>query len=340
MVEQKYVFLVSGWGLGHATRSWAIIEQILNLDSSSKIIVFTWGSGISFFKSKLPHFEFELHLLSSYFEIDGLETGRAARINLAHKLWAVAVWIKNSVYIHQHLKNQSNLVCIVDSDYHFLSYFFKASLLASISQTPFIIHHWRQNFSKFSLLMNIRFVFFEWFDYFLQKLFCDIVFSPSFYQLAEYNKKIKFIPPIVRSEFLISRQGSAVHEVGVIGSGSTYSEEIKQKTRKLKYVYEEKNEFGLDANGLPLIDKFSRLITQCGFSSLSECFARSKPMVLDPIANHPEQVINACVLVAMNKASFFAKPIISMQMFRQPMKAKNWVQCNGAEVLARSLKTL
>ncbi len=337
MTEPSYVFLVSGWGLGHATRTWAIIQQILEADNQSKIIVFSWGVGYRFFTSKSSQINFELYALTSYIDdsaVYGLKFAKKVRFAFR----SVKIWIKNSIYIHQLLKNKKNLICIVDSDYHFFSYYFKKTFLASISQTPFIIHHWRRNFFKFSVLMNIRFAFFEWFDYLLQKLFCDVIFSPSFHILPDYDGRIKFIPPIVRTEFLISPSQTIIQPIGVIGSGSVFSEEIKQKTRNLNYVYEEKNEFGLGASGVPVIDTFGSLITQCGFSSLSECYARNKKMFLVPIDNHPEQLINAYVLIAMKKGSLYWEHKTSEGLFQQTLKVATWDQCNGAAVFVNSLK--
>lgn len=338
MAEKNYVFLVSGWGLGHATRTWAVIQKILEEDKKSKIIIFTWGLGTTFFASKNSQFNFELHSLSSYFEINDLADFRVSK-KVRFVFRSLRVWLENSIYIHQILKYKKNLICFVDSDYHFPSYYFKKVFLVSISQTPFIVYHWKQNFLKFSITMNVRFAFFEWFDYRLQRLFSDMIFSPSFHQLAEYDCKIKFIPPIVRKEFLGSLAEVKIDKLGVIGSGSVFSEEIKQKTRNLNYVYEEKNEFGLSADGKPLIDTFGTLVTQCGFSSLSECFARKKQMYLVPIENHPEQMINAYVLVGMNEGTLFGEVKAPKDLFRQTLKVARWDQCNGAEVLIQSLKT-
>jgi len=50
----KYLFVITGIGLGHCTREEAVIKELLNKDKNAKIHIATFGTAYNYFKKRFP----------------------------------------------------------------------------------------------------------------------------------------------------------------------------------------------------------------------------------------------------------------------------------------------
>ena len=48
----KYLFVITGIGLGHCTREEAVIKELLNKDKNAKIHIATFGTAYNYFKKR------------------------------------------------------------------------------------------------------------------------------------------------------------------------------------------------------------------------------------------------------------------------------------------------
>lgn len=322
-MSDRVFFFISGLGLGHATRTWAIIEALKSKRPNLVITIFCWGASTEFFRRVNFHQDVSITPLKPYLK-ENQKFYTANPVRLVVLLFQIIqTWFLNSYKLHSHLKSASQMTCVIDSDYHFLSYFFKKRKIIAISQTPFLFYFWRSNILSLPLMINIKFFFYKGLDLLYLKLFSDLTFSPTFFKVCSPStKKVQWTPPIVRKEFLSANFATAFKKkIGVIGSGSKESHIMMEFSAKnnIDYIYSENNNFGLDESKRPLICNYEKIITQGGFSSLSECLSTNRKIILQPIPGHPEQFVNAAIL---------SKEIPS---------SLKWERFDGAAIIANSI---
>lgn len=302
---KRIAFLVSGWGLGHATRIWAIIQQVKAEDKSCVVTVLTWGKALYFFERHSERLNIEIVRLKPYaVGQDTLYTWNWADYFLKPIKW-FQIWLINSLFLFRYFKKNSQDIYVFDSDFHYFSVLFFKTKRVSISQTPYVIEHWAKLKAHFPIRLKINFVFFEYLDFVIQKTFNHLIICPRLDKSERQCPKIIFVPPIVRSEFLPKRKLPYTKnetKLAAIGSGSVLVSLMDETIRqyKIPYAYNSNSPFGLDENNQPIIDQYNTLFTQCGLSTLSEGAARGNKLLLFPISQSPEQIINSVVCESLN----------------------------------------
>lgn len=333
--RSRIAFLVSGWGLGHATRILALIEALLVKNPQLEISVFTWGPGLEFFRAHQSSTDFQLIELKSYLEKDDSPYLWNSPGSFFRLLKWFRVWIQNSHRLRKYFLANTFDLFVLDSDFHFFSTLGIGSPKVSISQSPYVIEHWKRLRLRTALSVKIKYWIFEFLEFQLQRLFCDFVVSPRLDQSQQDSRAgIFMVPPIVRKEFRGPR-GAAVFDTGVAGSGSSMSLPLRQWAagHQIKYVYDEPSTYGLNHQKIPLIDQYDTLISQCGLSTLSEAMARNCKLILSPIKESPEQIVNAWVMANLGYGQIKDPQLLQEgpKKIRQST-LKPWPIFNGAEV--------
>lgn len=270
--------------MGNASRVVAIVEAISDqareLGSQVRCHVVTWGSGHRFLSEykKDGHAEFELTRIEDY----------SLKPNLFRYMTTFG---KNVVAIRRLVKELRPKILILDSDYHFPAYLGAGCPVVYVGQAKDILERARSNsYRPANLRERFAFAMREKLDSVLQTIFSTMVLVPCFGDTGTKSKRVQRIPLIVRKEFL--QQNSVTERkdrIGMLLSGS----EIERNA--FLSLAEEYN--------LPLLspvpsrasklDQCEIVLIQGGLSSISECIARSKFMVVVPMRDHPEQLLNA-----------------------------------------------
>jgi len=135
-------------------------------------------------------------------------------------------------------------------------------------------------------------------DFRFQRLVSGTVLVPCFEPGAAGNGRVIEVPLIVREEFTavagpartqvplyVLTGGSGVGSSALTDYAGRYGLPVIGSLPEPSTV--------LDEEGIPLIDRAAAVLVQGGLSSISECIARGKRMIVLPIESHGEQLSNA-----------------------------------------------
>lgn len=330
------LFCCAGLGMGNASRTMAIIEEMERYNSSEKhfpekIIIATWGAGLKFFQqyAKNSHRDINLYALKDY----------------ANWYKYPGIYFINSLIIFDLIKKHKPKLVVIDSDYHFLPFLFSKIKILSISQAPNVIERAIENhYQPTNLFERLAFLIREKLDSRIQLMIADKVLVPCFrVNQSKNTQKAIQIPLIVRSEFLSKSFVIPHAKIGILLSGSGIEKEHflnLQESQALNIISPDRkaDDFICHSNE---IDKFEIIFTQGGLSSISEAIARKKFLVVFPIKNHPEQINNAITveklgigiraeLIQLKNFNAFENLIMLKKKQSRPID----VQCDGATIAA------
>lgn len=330
------IFCCAGLGMGNASRIVAIIEQLLLLEKPNqkiKITVLTWGASYKFFEQLVKDTNININLIpitpyTSWYKYP-------------------ITYLINSWKIYHTTKLYPFNLAIIDSDYHFLPYLLRKLKIISISQASDVIFRSEEsNYRPNKINEYITFIIREKIDAYLQSLFSNKVLVPCFQPLKHKSPKNSIrIPLIVRKEFLSSIENETeTGSIGILLSGSGIE---KEKFLSLKKKYNlpiispdrNKDNFICHANEL---DKFDIILSQGGLSSISEAIAKEKFLVVFPIKNHPEQIVNAIeveklglgISASIDQLDNFELLKSKIFKYKEEFNASK-ISCNGAEIAAQ-----
>jgi predicted glycosyltransferase len=144
---------------------------------------------------------------------------------------------------------------------------------------------------------------------------------------------------IVRREFLGEATSSTRQNVGILLSGS----ELEKAAFMELAVKFGLKVFSPNVSTVPSraseLDDFEVVFTQGGLSSISECLARDKFLVVFPLSHHPEQLLNAMEVeqLGLGLASRLEElnhfPEL-LERIRETKRREVRVDCTGADVAA------
>ncbi|MBC7538050.1 MAG: hypothetical protein H7281_04470 [Bacteriovorax sp.] len=344
----KIMISCAGLGMGNASRICATIEALQSIAQKENFSitchVVSWGAGYLFLKNfkESSKLGFELTEIQNY----------RHQYNIFNFL---KCYYSNTKAIKLTINQFKPDLLVLDSDYHFISYVMLKIPKISISQASDVLdripltNYRPKDFSE-KITLFLR----EVLDAFFQKIISTKVLVPSFtleLDSKEYLNRIK-IPLIVREEFLqpthdLEENGNSI---GVLLSGSEIDKDaflnLKQE-QSINVITPNLNNSNIISHAR-LLDKYNIIFTQGGLSSISEVIARGKFLIVFPIRNHPEQMINALEVERLGlgmKASLddlkdFAKLLKEINLKKERTK-KRFIDCTGshkaAEIISRFL---
>lgn len=332
--SKKVLVSCAGLGMGNASRISAILEQLhkdsLANNRAISIHVVSWGAGHIFLKHYREKCGFNFELI----EIKKYKT--FSLINF------FSTFFSNNSEIKRAIKKIEPDLLLLDSDYHFISWFFYKGPKISIAQARDVIDRISlHNYKVSNFRERITLFFREELDAFFHKIMFDKVLVPSFYPEESNQMEIK-IPLIVRDEFLKENlQSSGEDSVTVLLSGSEIDKQSFIELKKYNFKIISPGE-GVTSDFLTRaadLDQSEIIFTQGGLSSISEVLARKKFLVVFPINNHPEQTLNGLEIEKHNaglKAS--TEELQNLDELLQKIKNINRKNdrrifaCNGAHV--------
>lgn len=255
--------------MGNAARVAALVEA---LSSRIECHVVTWGAGVGFFRNA------EVTALRDY----------------AHAPFRVPVrFVLNSLHLRRLIRKFEPDLLVLDSDYHWPAYLWAGIPIAYVGQASDVLERAEAARYRPAAVMEwLNFLIREQADSWFQRRISTRILVPCFSGLGPVDAQVERIPLIVRAEYLRGQGRVAAGPPAVLLSGSGIGSSAFRALQRhggFKFLNEVPSRpADLDACGI--------IFVQGGLSSISECIARGKFMVVVPIARHPEQYLNAMMV--------------------------------------------
>lgn len=349
----KLLFFVTGFGYGDSIRVDAIIKKILKEKPKTKIMIAGYGYSYDYFKEKFPTIQFAGYKFSDrYAKFKSIPF-------IAKNLMLPISWLITAIKLKKLIKTFNPDLIISDFEP-------VASLIAkSLNKYCLVIFGYnpkqfkRYKAKTFSLKLQARFV------EMIYRRF-DTVLIPTL-KLDNNYENIQFIQPIIKvqpdelpsEETLMKKLKLKKKPVIVQLGGSDFGISTAKKILESIDKYQEDFIFfGGATEQIPALhykfkENFSEylkvskcVITLAGQLTLSECLAFKKPMLIFPIQNHVEQILNA---EALKKTAVIGDPKnveASLDNFfkilekKQSKLTSSQRKINGAEKAARIITKL
>lgn len=326
--KKSFAIACSGLGLGNASRILAIIEELEEkYPDTYNFTIYTWGNAFVFFEKYFSSRQ-TVQLKSLY--------------DLRGPLLPFAFILNHFILFKYFIKNKHKFV-LIDSDYHFVIYLILRLKIYSISQASDVIKRAiKLNYSPKSIKEFLAFFFREKVDALIQSVFSTHVFIPTFIGPYLVENKLIQVPLIVRKEFnKHPMTNHHVNNITTILSGSGIESEKFESLNIQSLIISKKKALYISQPNV--FDESKLLIIQGGLSTISECIARKKPMIVFPITNHFEQMINALTIKDMNLGTIgeWEKIDKSIEEAQQCLELKNnnfeKIRTDGAAFIAKEL---
>jgi hypothetical protein len=247
--------------------------------------------------------------------------------------------------IIHHLRREKPNLAVFDSDYHFIPFLLRRIPVFSLGQGWDVERRARQaSILKHGFWQFASSFLFEKLDSLVARALSDRVLVPVFEPSAT-PKRVETIPLIVRKEFLREdrREPTELACVLLSGSGLEAEELIRfAHQERLPVLGPTQGQWQalIDPDGFPVIDRFRVVICQGGLSSISECIARKRPMIVVPMQGHAEQWLNAREVEKLGlgiplSASALSREKLTETLHRVLPETYKYLSCNGARQASR-----
>ncbi|MFH1638101.1 MAG: glycosyltransferase family protein [Candidatus Woesearchaeota archaeon] len=356
----KVLFVVTGIGLGDATREHAVIEQLMKRHRDTKVLIAGYDKSYEYFRGKYPVIK-----IKGYKMLGKGMKFRASSFALRNFLLPF-YWVYTTLRLRQSVKKFNPDIVISDFEPSGIAIAksIKKKCVAVFGFDPFLYKEYSQE-NKVSKLMALQ-------AKYLEELYhkSNFVIIPSLLgrrKTLVYN----YVNPILRGKKLPSK--SAImrelklkkEPIAVMLGGSGFGMKLASEIALIAKAF--KNEHFIVFGGEKTATKaknfshysFSKdflkylkaskcVITLAGQTTLSECIALNKPMLIYPIEAHVEQQLNAYALrnhAMVRKFSEerlkedvkeFLKNLPSYQKKLNKLKVK----ANGAEQIVSMIRML
>mgnify|MGYP003350455885 CR=1 FL=1 len=327
--------------MGNASRVFAVTQSLIRLHPDIEIHFFSWGRGADFLRKVMDCYgssNCHLHVLRPYVWISpsSLPGLRILKIILNY----LNTYLTNIKILREARRNIEPEAILLDSDYHFPAFWGLDRKIYFLGQAIDVVERARQVNYKPSWISRLSFWFCEVLDGSIQRFVSDAVFVPSFLENLSPNDSARVIrvPLIVREEFLRIRKGEMPStKVLTMTSGSEIEREKMADIGK---------SLGAEKIGSPesreitMPEHFSEarlVVTQGGLSSISECIAMGKRMIVVPIFGRAEQEVNALTIQGLGMGEVWAEAK-DFRVVSEPsrlMKPMPKILVHGAEVVAQ-----
>jgi len=298
----KYLFVITGVGLGHCTREDSIIRELLEKDEKAKIHIATFGTAYDYFKKRFP-----LTLLKGQEFTDTNTKVNSFKV-IKQNLTYIFKYFKNIKILKDLIQKFNPDIVIVDAQPEGIA------AAKAMNKKSVFIYNLDLNHVKYKKHFGI-------YTYFILKSvkFChknaDKVIIPVLTQMPKIEGKIYYVNPIIREhparlkdEFnLMKELGLERRPIIVTIGGSKFGMRlIKTVVQVAKYYDEQFIVFGLNIKSLsnnvvclPFKNNFleylkvsKAVISLAGHCTLSEILFYKKPALIFPISNLLEQYQN------------------------------------------------
>lgn len=288
--KSSVLFVVSGVGLGNSTRCLSIIEVL-----SSKGIecdVATFGIGMEFFKN--------LKLIRDLIALEPIRYQKFGIFSLLTLGFQFAkISLLNELKIFSVVRKKRPTIIVYDSTYGFFPRIFLDSTILTVNNSNQIL---REVLKRKNLPRSkwAHFFLVETLDSIFQRIVPNWVLSPWPLPSKENSKssRIKSISPIVRDQIKESIKTQKPLRIATVTTGSGLNKDLTRFSEDIAVLL---NGTLLQKppppeelrNNTEFLNQADLIITNGGFSSISEGLKRKVPLIVVPLSGHSEQWINA-----------------------------------------------
>ena len=332
----KCLFLVNGLGMGNSTRSYAVIQHLVEM--GIEVHVLTSGRGLEFFADKS-----ELASLSpmenlTYSATDGKLSAWKTLLSVLSHLELVR---KKAAQIRQAAEKIRPHFAVIDSEYTVWPLHRLKIPIIGINNSDVVVTEYLRKKNKPSSICA-QFWLVEFMDYLFHLFTCNLVLSPSIHPSPSPTGKYKQIGLIVRREVLeAAREANTpdydlpreIKSVVFMLSGSTFSSKIdlenydlpwevnvvgRQGNNRHKIIFH-----GLLRDNVRLLKSADLLVVNGGFSAVSEALVLGKPTLVIPVPRHAEQFINGCFVHELKKGYVVTQETVLNQL-KELFRSNQW----------------
>jgi hypothetical protein len=345
--HETILFSCAGLGMGNASRVAAIIEALTDSDRlvgrRRKYSVLSWGAGHRFLNEYL---RYESDPLFTLFEA----------VSYSRVRWFSypVIFFRNVLLLRKLVQSLRPRLVVLDSDYHFPAFAGLSTTIVYLGQARDVLDRARQRHYRPATIREWwHFLLGERFDALFQRFVATEILVPCFEPKPTEARRMRKIPLVVRKQFLeMSREAPIKNTLAILLSGSQIEKDSFISFAERRGFTVLTPDLGHPFRSLPLpastLDRFDLIVTQAGLSSISECIARSKFMIVVPIKNHPEQILNAMEIERLGlgiAASFedladFPELLKRIERHRAPNTGQSAVACDGAARAATLINDL
>ena len=277
----KGLFLITGVGLGNATRCHALMEE---LSADCALELMASGNAYHYFNrlGKWPPGQLE--------QLPYRLSGELMRN-----------FLRNRKTVHQKIKDKKFDFIVMDSEYSLAgsrvepTIFSVNSARGTNRETAPLIS--RKNLPQFAV---------EQADVLMQKLMPDFIIRPDWVPESHLSGNIFTVPPLVRRGLRSHTVNPGTLTIGIMLSGSATSSDFiafrsaagisGARFIQLGGMPDVPENFSWEAPESASVDFLTRidmLVTNAGHTTLSEAFAAHIPTLSLPLPGHFEQTVNA-----------------------------------------------
>jgi len=297
----RIAFFVTGFGYGDSIRVHAIIRELLKEHPKTEIMIFGYDNSYEYFKDVFPTFKIKGYKFPD--DVFGFKLFRF----LLKNLFLPSYWSIFNYNVYHELKTFNPDIII--NDFEILACLMAKKLNKKcISIFAFDPDRYKEYPSKnFILTTQAKFI------QHIYNLSDKVV-------IASYSTKVKdkfnYVKPIIRAQpeefdsegHLMKKLGFKKKPILVMLGGSNYGVSLAKSLFKLRKKFSE--EFIFFGSGITVSEKHFKfkenyleylkickgVITLAGNLTMSECMVYKKPMLVFPIKNHVEQLLNVYIL--------------------------------------------
>jgi UDP:flavonoid glycosyltransferase YjiC (YdhE family) len=308
-MQPNCLFLINGLGMGNSTRCHAVIEHLAA--RGWRVHVLTSGNGLIYFADKQEVASLTPMEPLFYSGKDGRISGWRTLGSL-RRLYSLAR-VKRAQLEAALLRVRPDLA-VTDSEYALAPLRRRGIPIVGLNNSEVVVCEYLRHPDRPRAIRS-HFWAVEFMDYLFHKTVCDLVISPSARPLPPRSRKFRRVGLIVRREVLdlVARTGrpefpppGQIRSVVFMLSGSIFATPVAFLDEPLPFHVDVVGRTG-DSRGsvtyhgrlmhnVPLLMKADALVTNGGFSAVSEAMAMNKPAFVVPVPGHAEQFVNARVL--------------------------------------------
>lgn len=284
--------------MGNASRVFAIAQALAKQSPGVEIHFFSWGKGYEFLERAIREADspFHLGLLLPY---PWSAEGRSPLSRFSNMLVSYArAFAKNTMILRAACRSIRPDFVILDSDYHFFAFFpRRQKRMFFLGQAIDVVERAKDmGYRPLRLASRLSFWACEKLDGMIQQAVSDKVFVPSFLEREdpETDERALRVPLIVREEFRTAgRRVARVKSIGVSSGSGIESDRFTEVASSVGGAMATPADSLLRLTHPWDFQEAELVVVQGGLSSISECIALKRPMLVVPIRGRAEQEVNA-----------------------------------------------
>ncbi len=333
--------------MGNSTRLTGVVQALRRRASREalRVVVGTGGRAARYWATHAPALQAEILALESYRFAERQEQSLSLGWGGFLRPRNARLYARNSRLLNAFLGENSVDAALIDSDYHVLPLLSSGVPITALGQASDVVRRCAADRGVPSVSTGALLI--ERLDAAFQRAVSLRTLVPAFEPIDFGIARATAVPLIVREEFTVPVAapigGPEAVRVVLSGSGIGSAPLLAWARRHSLTVLDSLggDSWAVDAQGRPVVDRASAVVIQGGLSSISECIARRRKMIVVPIPGHAEQRANAFEVerrgLGLSVAELSEPPGALLERLARSTIATqdiHWPRVDGAKVVA------